>query len=147
MLLANARRGRLLRCTETDAGRIRIEERGSIANTWAGQEQHRSSPLWKNGTITFGAEHDDREDVRRFARRVVSWLEDRMAEFGIRRIHILASGRFLGALRKVRPAQLVRRRALERKADLMHLTTGKLAKHPVIRHLLPSRPFDTASCK
>jgi protein required for attachment to host cells len=138
MLLADARQGRLLRCTESDDGRVRVEDRDSIANTLPSHEHQHSSPLWKNATITFGMEDAEREDLRRFAREVAVWLQQRMDGLRIRRVHILASGRFLGALRKVRPAQLAGRHALERKADLMHLSAGKLAKHPVIRQLMVS---------
>lgn len=137
-LLADARRARLLRCTETDNSRVRVEERDSITNTWLGHEHRRSSPLWKNATITFGIEDNDGEDLRRFAREVVAWLQERMEKSGIQRVHILAPGRFLGALRKVRPARLARQHGLERKVDLMHLGAGKLAKHPVIRQLVAS---------
>jgi len=135
-LLADTRRGRLLRCVERQHGRVRVEEYDSIENTWPGREHGRSSPLWKNATITFGIEDNDREDLRRFVKEVVTWLEHRIERFGIQRVHILASGRFLGVLRRVRPTRLAKQRALERKADLTHLSAGKLAKHPVIRQLV-----------
>ena len=145
-LLADARRGRLLRCTETGKGRVRVEERDSITNIWPGHEHQRSSPLWKNATITFGIEQSDKEDLRRFAREVAAWLQHKTEEFGIRRLHILVSGRFLGALRKVRTARLAAQLGPERKADLTHLSSGKLAKHPVIRQLVASaRPAGSGS--
>jgi protein required for attachment to host cells len=137
-LLADGRRGRLLRCTEGDNGRVHIEERGAIANTWPGHEHQRSSPLWKNATITFGIEDTSREQLHRFARQVAAWLADRMEAFGIRHVDVLASGRFLGALRKVRPARLACRCALDRNASLMHLSPGRLARHPAIRRLMAS---------
>ena len=146
-LLADARRGRLLRCTRTDTGRVHVEERDSITNTWPGHDRQRSSPLWKNATITFGMEDDDGEDLRRFARELVAWLQHDMEALGIRRVHILACGRFLGALRKVWRAGPAKPHALERRVDLVHLSTSKLAKHPVIRHLIPNHPSDTASCE
>lgn len=138
VLLADARRARLLRCGSTEEGRCRVEERGSIDSTWPRPERSRSGPLWKNATIPFGIEGNAGEGLRRFAREVVKWLQHRMEEFGILRIHILASGRFLGAFRKVRPAQLTRQHALEREADLMHLSVGRLVKHPVILQLMDS---------
>jgi hypothetical protein len=94
--------------------------------------------MWKNATITFGMEAGDREDLRRFAREVVAWLQERIEESGIQRVHILASARFLRALRKVRPARPAWKHGLERKVDLMHLSAGKLAEHPVIRQLVAS---------
>ena len=138
VLLADARRARLLRCGLTEQGRCRVEEHGSIDNTWPGHEHGRSARVWKNATITFGMEDDEGEDLRRFAREVVARLEHRMGKLGIRRIHILASPRFLGVLRKVRPRRLAGQLILKRKADLMHLNAGKLAKHPVIRQLIAS---------
>ena len=117
-----------------------------VENTWPGHEHGRSAPLWKNTTITFGIEDNAGEDLRRFAREVVAWLEHKMDEFGIRRIHILASARFLGVLRKVRPARLAKQFVLGRKADLMHFSAGKLARHPVIRQLMASAcPPDPAN--
>lgn len=146
VLLADTRRARLLRCGMTDWGRCRVEERSSIDNTQPRHEHGRSSPLWKNATITFGIDDNEGEDLRRFAREVVVWLQHRMEEFGIPRVHILASGRFLGALRKVRPARLAKSHAWERKAALMHLSAGKLAKHPLIRQLVASaRPVGSAN--
>ena len=138
VLLADAKRARLLRCGLTEQGRCRVEEHGSIDNVWPGHEHGRSAPIWKNGTITFGIEDNDGEDLRRFAREVVQRLEHRMGKLGIRRIHILASPRFLGVLRKVRLERLASQLILKHKADLMHLSATKLAKHPVIRQLIAS---------
>ena len=139
VLLADGRKARLLRCSMTEWGRCRVEENGSIDNSRQGREPAGSGPLWKNATITFGIADSDDEDLRRFAREVVTWLERMMRELGIAKVHVLASGRFLGVLRKVRPARLARHRTLQRKANLMHLTAGKLAKHPVIRQLVGVR--------
>ena len=138
ILLANAWRARLLRCGSTEDGRCRVEERGSIDNAWPKHNHCRSGPLWKNATITFGMEDNDGEEVRRFAKDVTAWVEQRIEELGIGSMHILASGRFLGALRKVRSLWLPKHRGSERKADLMHLSPGKLAKHPLIHRLIAS---------
>ncbi len=138
VLLADARRARLLRCGMTEWGRCRVGERCSIDATQPRREHGRSAHLWKNATITFGIEDNEGEDLRRFAGEIVAWLQHGMEEFGIQRLHILASGRFLGALRKVRQARLARHHPLERKADLRHLSAGKLAKPSEIRHLMAS---------
>jgi len=135
VLLADTKRARLLRCSLTERGRCRVEESGSIENTRPRRQYGRSSPLWKNTTTTFGIRDKD-EDWRPFAREVAIWLEREMERLGIRRVHILASCRFLDALHRTRYLRSSRQRLLERRVDLMHLSSDKLAKHPVIRQLV-----------
>jgi len=136
LFLVDARRGRLLRCGLTQQGRCHIEERDSIENAWPGHEHHPSPPLWKHRRAAYGIEDEETaEELHRFARQIVGWLEHKMAEYKVDRLVVLASPRFLGALRSVRMGCLTARVNL-RKGELIRFPLWALSRHPMIRGLV-----------
>ena len=136
VLLADARHGRLLRCSLTPDGRCQVKQVEAIEGDHSTQHQQKSSPMWKNRTITFGIERDDRrEQIHRFAHSLGTWIEKHTKRHEIDRLEILSSPRLLAALRRVRTGKFPKR-VEESRVQLAGLPIHALSKNPLIRRLV-----------
>ncbi|HVP13765.1 MAG TPA: host attachment protein [Phycisphaerae bacterium] len=126
--LADAKHGRLLRCSLTDRGTPHVDEYDSLTNTLPQQEHAR--PMTQGG-----ATHNVEDNERRFACRIVEWLQENVRKHAIDHLAIFAAARMLGVLRKATP-RLLAGYLEELKGDLMRLDAGQLAEHPMVRQLV-----------
>ncbi len=129
-------RGRLLRGTSVPPGRIHLEERGLIESERDEYEHGRPSPRsGKNGHTYASLGHESEEQLSRFARRVVEWLDQTTKQHEIDRLALFAPPRFLGALRQAFPASLAGR-IREHEGDLANISAGDLARHRAVVKVL-----------
>jgi protein required for attachment to host cells len=126
--LADAEHGRLLCCSLTDQGTPHVHEYDSLQNTLPQQEHARP-------TSQSGETHNVEDNERRFAGRIVEWLQENARKHAIDHLAIFAAARMLGVLRKATP-RLLAGHLEQLKGDLMRLDTGQLAEHPMIRQLV-----------
>lgn len=132
----DARRGRLLRCSKTPAGRCHVDEVDSIECDVPEAERGRPSPrVGRNGRAFSPEGNDHEERLHRFAKDVTDWLVEQARDRRLEHVTVFAPPRLLGELRKTRPSQL---NGLwrEQEADVAHLDAGELAKHPIVRQLV-----------
>ena len=133
-------RGRLLKGAPAPRGRFHLELDDSIKNTWEEHERGRPSPLaGREGHSYASRGHEDEEMMKRFARTVASWLEEKTRRLNIDRLALFAPPRFLGALRQAwspRLAVLVD----EHEGDLGYMGAGDLARHRSISQLIDEKP-------
>jgi hypothetical protein len=136
ILLADSRRGRLLRCGLTPRGTCGAEECDAVTSIWSGRDHGRGRPLWKTAARTFGIEDDRKaETAHRFAKQLAAWLRYKVVEHGIGHVHVVGPARFLAALRHVLPPTLAGRLTL-RPGEMIRFPAGTLASHPAIRRLV-----------
>jgi len=133
-------RGRLLKGAPAPRGRFHLELDDSIKNTWEEHEHGRPSPLTGRVGHSYASRgHEDEEMMKRFARTVASWLEEKTRRLNIDRLALFAPPRFLGALRQAwspRLAVLVD----EHEGDLGYMGAGDLARHRSIAQLIDKKP-------
>lgn len=132
--LASAEACRLLHCTLTDLGTPHVDEDDAIKNTFPDQQHMR--PITDKGEPRH---EEDRE--RRFAGRVITWLQKRAEQLEINRLVILAPPHMLGVLRAV-PLGTLKWHVEEIRSNLMSLNSGELAGHRTIRELLAPKKED-----
>ena len=138
-VVADAGRGRLLRCARVAHGRIHVDEHGSVENRVEEHEHGRPSPRsGKSGKTYASGGHEDEYRIHRFAKEVTAWLEKALARHRCETLALFAAPRFLGELRKTYGHALATR-IREHQADLTHLDAAGLAKHPAIEELLTGR--------
>jgi protein required for attachment to host cells len=129
-------RGRLLKGAPAPRGRFHLELDDSIENKWEEHQRGRPSPLTgKDGRSYASVGHEDEEMMRRFARDVAGWLEEKTRRLDIDRLALFAPPRFLGALRQAWSPRL----ALcvdEFEGDLGYMGPGDLVRHRAIARLL-----------
>ena len=136
VMLADAGCGRLLNCSSAPLDRCHVEEMDWIENTWEGHEHGRPSPrAGKDGHAYASQDHDNDEDLDRFARELAPWLERQVVDHGFDRLTFFAQPRLLGAFRKERSA-LLGNCLEDRHGDLVGLDMKQLANHPSIRELV-----------
>lgn len=141
VLLADPVRARLLECTVVPPGRCHAEQRAALANEQPEPERGRPSPLVARGRPAYGSggqEKEEAEKHERFARQVTRWVQGQIEQHGIDRVHLFASPRFLGTLRRSVPGRLAER-IDEHPANLMHRETSAVVDHPEVRRLLEPR--------
>jgi protein required for attachment to host cells len=126
--LADAEHGRLLCCSLTERGTPHVDEYDSLKNTLPQQEHVR--PASQSGET-----HNVEDNERRFAGRIVEWLQESARKHAIDHLAIFAAARMLGVLRKATP-RLLAGHLEQLKGDLMRLNAGELAEHPMIRQLV-----------
>lgn len=135
--VVDAGRGRLLRCSRTRPGRLHVDEEETIENHTEEYEHGRPSPRVGKGGHSYASEgHESEQQMRRFAKQVVTWIEAGAQKHGIDRVTLFSAPRFLGELRKVYPPMLAAS-VDERTSDLTQLNEGSLGQHPAIAELLP----------
>ena len=140
-------RGRLLKGAPAPRGRFHLELDDSIENTWEEHERGRPSPLTgKDGRSYASVGHEDEEMMRRFARDVAGWLDEKTRRLDIDRLALFAPPRFLGALRQAwsprlaTPRRRVRRRpglhgpGRPRSASGHRQVAGRRAEHLSAKH-------------
>jgi 16S rRNA (guanine(527)-N(7))-methyltransferase RsmG len=133
-------RGRLLKGAPAPRGRFHLELDDSIENTGAEHEHGRPSPLTgREGHSYASRGHEDEERMKRFARAVASWLEEKTRRLDIDRLALFAPPRFLGALRQAWSPRLAVR-VDEHEGDLGYMAPGDLARHRSISRLLDREP-------
>jgi protein required for attachment to host cells len=123
--LADTDACRLFRCSLTKQGTRQVEEHGALENVFPEHEHQR--PQTGDGMT-----HDREEKERRFAGEIVAWLQKRAVQFEFNQLVLYSPPHMLGVLRTV-PLGSLKGRVEELKGDLMHLTAGQLADHPMIR--------------
>ena len=129
-------RGRLLRATDAPPGRHHLEVDDSIENGWEEHQHGRPSPrAGKDGNSYASQGHEDEEKMKRFAREVVGWLEDKTTAQCIERLNLFAPPRFLGALRHAYSPGLAKV-ITEHEGDLGYMPPGELVQHHAISKLL-----------
>lgn len=126
--LADSGHCRLLSCRVTGPRAPHVHEYESLENS--GPEQEHARPKSQGG-----ATHHVEERERRFAGEIAEWLGRRAEEHNIANLMIYAPARMLGALRKVRH-RYMNSSVEARQGDLMRLSAGELALHPIIRSLV-----------
>lgn len=127
--LADTEICRLLCCSLTRRGKYHVGEYDVLKNTLPQQEHSR--PQTDAGTT-----HYQEDNERRFGGQIVEWLKNRVTHHEIDHLVIFAPPRILGILRKV-PLGGLKEHVEELQGDLMRLSPGQLADHPMIRELLP----------
>jgi len=132
--LADAASCRLLCSSPTSQGTQHVEEHDAIKNTLPEQEHMR--PMTGGGVT-----HNVEEKEKRFAGEIVKWLQTHAVKRGIDELVIFAPPRMLGVLRVV-PLGALKGHVKELKGDLMRLSVGQLAVHPLVRELLPPATND-----
>ena len=135
VVVADARRARLLQCTFASAGSASVRPCATLVDDWPGHEHHRPSPLAaKDGRAYASLHHDAEEQLRRFGRRIVGWIGAAAADRGIERLTLFAPPRLLGVFRGER----LQDRGPEvdlREGELAHMTEADLCRHPAIEGL------------
>lgn len=126
--LADSGHCRLLSCSMTRRRAPYVHEYEILENS--GPEQEHARPMSQGG-----ATHHVEERERRFAGEIAEWLGRRAERHNIASLMIYAPARMLGALRKVRHRYMNGDVQL-RQGDLMRLSAGELALHPIIRTLV-----------
>jgi protein required for attachment to host cells len=134
----DAGRARLLTCRRAAFERLRVEELSALAYEPEPHQRGRPSPrTGKSGKTYASLGREDEHQIRRFAKEVEDWIEAHVERIDAPRIALFAAPRFLGELRKLLTPSLAKRLE-ERPADLTHLSTSDLAKHPSVAELLPA---------
>ncbi|MHC4128268.1 MAG: host attachment protein [Planctomycetota bacterium] len=129
-------RGRLLKGAPAPRGRFHLELDDSIENTWEEHQRGRPSPrAGKERRSYASVGHEDEEMMRRFARDVAGWLDEKTRRLGIDRLALFAPPRFLGALRQAWSPRLALR-VDEFEGDLGYMGAGDLVRHRAIARLL-----------
>lgn len=137
VLLADIERAKLLRCGLTGRGRYHVETVVAIQNEWSGHDYPKSSPLWKNNTVSYGVEDSESiEETRRFVSEVTEWLEHNMKTHGIASIVVLAPPRFVGVFQKTKFVRTHSTNIIPHKGELVNLPARKLVEHAVIQGLV-----------
>jgi protein required for attachment to host cells len=137
LALADAQRCRLLCGHLTEQGTPHFDERGALESVPLEHEHGRPMALAGMTGHTFAAPHHEaEEEQRRFAGRIMKWLQKECEEHEIDRLVVIAPPRMLGQLRKVLPGSL-KGPVEQHEGNLMHLDAGDLAQHPIVRELLP----------
>jgi protein required for attachment to host cells len=137
VLLADVEKAKLLRCGLTVNGRCHVETVDTIQNDWPGHDHPKSSPLWKNTTVSYGVEDNESpEETRRFVREVNEWLKRKMKIHAIKSIVILAPPSITGVFRKTKFASTHPTSIVTHKGELVNLPVHKLARHAAIQGLV-----------
>jgi protein required for attachment to host cells len=135
-------RGRLLKGAPAPRGRFHLELDDAIENSWEEHQRGRPSPLAGRAGHSYASwGHEDEELMRRFARDVAVWLDDKTRKHAIDRLALFAPPRFLGALRQAwtpRLAMCVE----EHEGDLGYMGPGDLVRHRSIARLLDTNNND-----
>ncbi|MHC4080199.1 MAG: host attachment protein [Planctomycetota bacterium] len=133
-------RGRLLKGAPAPRGRFHLELDDTIENTWEEHQRGRPSPrTGREGRSYASWGHEDEEMMRRFARTVAGWLDEKTRRLNIDRLALFAPPRFLGALRQAWSPHLAVR-VDEHEGDLGYMAPGDLVRHRSIAVLLDERP-------
>jgi protein required for attachment to host cells len=135
IVLADARRARLLSAVPTPAGRVHVEAADELECDWEGHEHGRPSMLNRRGPHSgnVAPNHDVEEALHRFARQVRDWVLGQMKARDISSATLFAPARMLGVLRAM-DGKLA---ALDlREGELVRLSCGELANHASIVPLI-----------
>lgn len=135
VVLADAKRARLIKVAPTPAGRVHVETAGELEDQWEGHEHGRPTMLSHRGpnTGSVAPNHDVDEELTRFARQIRQWAGTQMKDRSIERATLFAPARMLGALRSASG----KHPALDlREGELMPLSNGDLAVHSMIVQLV-----------
>lgn len=137
-LLADSRRARLMRGWLTPRKRPHVEEEADLEFEFLTGEHGRPSPrTQKNGHSYAGRSHEEDELMSQFAREVAAFAEAKLDELRLTGLHLFASPKFLGALRKFLSSKS-RDRVVEHDQELTNLTEARLAAHSEIVQLIAS---------
>jgi protein required for attachment to host cells len=129
--LVDAEHCRLLRCHLTKRGIPHVDEYDVLENTFPEHEHLR--PQTGDGMT-----HNVEEKERRFAGKIVEWLQKRAEQRVIDQLAVFATPRMLGVLRKA-PLGLLKGHLEELEGNLMRLEAGQLAEHPMVRELVRAK--------
>ena len=138
VLLADAVQARLLECSVVPPGRCHAKQRAALENGHPEPERGRPSPLVARGRPAYGSggqENEEAEKHERFARELTRWMQEQLERHGIDRVHLFASPRFLGTLRRSLPGGLADR-IEEHATNLIKRETPSVVAHPEVRRLL-----------
>ncbi|MFC1652531.1 host attachment protein [Planctomycetota bacterium] len=137
VLLADRERAKLCRCGLTKNARCHVEIHEVLENGWPGHDHPKSSPQWKNATVSYGIEEDDwQEDSKRFVREITDWLDRRMKQHAITHLVTVMPPRLAGVFRKTKFAQSHTQNVIQYRGDLVNMPAAKLAEHAVIQGLV-----------
>jgi len=134
--LVDSRRGQLLRCNLTPAGSRHLESIDHVESQWQGQQHGRPSPrLGKTGNTYASPGHETEEDMERFARQLVKWMQQLVKLHQIERLTVFAPPRSLGAIRPLIRNPM--RQTLDlQEGDLLNMPHRELIDHKAIRELV-----------
>lgn len=135
VLVADAKCGRLLHCSQTELGSAHVKQADRIEPEPQAYEHGKPSPR-AGRTGTTSQDHESEEETRRFARTLTNWTKQKMDDLQVPRLVLFAPPRFLGALRKVSNGHGLNGRVEQKEADLTSLTVEQLTKHRSIRSLI-----------
>jgi protein required for attachment to host cells len=142
ILVVDDWQGRLYEPRDVPGGRRRLDLRATFEDHWEPREHGRPQALdVKNGHYDFaGTHHEDEERRRRFAGQMATWLDEKMVDFDVKHVDVLASPRTLGELRRAVDNEDVRGVEFHH-ADLGFLDPGELVRHPRVVELLERPPL------
>ena len=128
-----------MRGSSVPGGRFHLEEDDTIENVLEAHEHGRPSPRsGKEGHSYASQGHEDEERMKRFARAVAAWLEEKAVRLKIDELALFAPPRFLGALRQAWSPQLATL-VTEHEGDLGYMGAGDLARHRSIAKILNNK--------
>lgn len=137
ILAVDHRLGRLVRGQVTQ-GHAHLEEVARLVNDAPVPEHHPASALAGHGSHAYASLHHETEELRsRWATTVAAWLARSIS--ASERVHVVAPGHLLGALRQAWPSHL-QRRIDEHEGEFSALTASELVRHPTIARLLVAPP-------
>ena len=131
----DSRAGRLLELSRTPHGRLHLELRDQIRETWEEKQHGRPSLLAGTGRTAAPFAHEDEERLRRFAQEAAAWLGRETQRRGLGQVVVFCGKALLGALRSECPAAVARRLEL-RGEDFAGLDLVQLAEHPTVKAVL-----------
>lgn len=135
VVVADARRGRLLECGRTEWGSPHVEDVDRIEHQPEDYEHQKPSPR-AGSTGATHHDHEDEEEARRFARKLTRWINRQVERRDIDRLVLFAAPRFLGTLRKTRNGNGLHADVESKEADLTSLTVDELTNHRRIKQLI-----------
>ncbi len=132
----DARRASLYSWRRAPGGRLNLDEQRAIDNDEIGAHERRRPSMLSRGPTANAVHHADwghqnEEEVRRFARRVLGWLEDARKADAVERICVFAPARMLGMLR-----QELNEAATDgvelREGEFRKMPASEMAEHPAL---------------
>lgn len=131
----DSRQAHLLEMRRLPSGRLHLDARSDLVETWDEKQHHRPYMLSAAGRSYASTGHEEDERLRRFGKQVASWLEEQMAQRSAERVVVLSSAAMISPVRTALPHGLVHRVEI-RKDDLAGLNPAELTTHPAVLALL-----------
>jgi protein required for attachment to host cells len=136
LAVMNAHGGRLFEGLRLSTGRLHLEERARLVETWEEKQHHRPYMLSVHGRGSASFAHEDEERTRRFGKEAARWLGAQMRQHTLPALTVFCANSLLGSLRKALGPDGLRHLDL-RQEDLAWCTPAELVDHPAVEQALP----------